>query len=105
MVRLPLSKMAGQLLLCGALALCLLCVHASAKETFSFAASPELSKALAEQNSTLEDSWATVLAATLLSSNNGVYCPSTKSTRFTKTYFYFTCKQELSFFCFQKNKR
>ncbi|BDA51160.1 hypothetical protein COCOBI_18-0360 [Coccomyxa sp. Obi] len=63
--------MARHLLRCGALALCLLCVHASADATSSFAASPELAKALAEHNSTLEDSWATVLAATLLSSNNG----------------------------------
>ncbi|CAL8466459.1 g5995 [Coccomyxa elongata] len=63
--------MARHLLLCGALALCLLCVHASAEKISSFAASTELSKAVAEHNSTLEDSWATVLAATLLSSNNG----------------------------------
>lgn len=63
--------MARHLLLCGALVLCLCCSNAAAEISTSFAASPELSKALAEHNSTLEDSWATVLAATLLANSNG----------------------------------
>ncbi|EIE18336.1 hypothetical protein COCSUDRAFT_49294 [Coccomyxa subellipsoidea C-169] len=63
--------MARHLLLCGAVILCLCFAHVSADAVSSVAGSPELSKALAEHNSTLEDSWATVLAATLLSNNNG----------------------------------
>ncbi|KAK9919100.1 hypothetical protein WJX75_009412 [Coccomyxa subellipsoidea] len=63
--------MARHLLLCGALILCLCCANAAAEKSTSFSASPELSKALAEHNSTLEDSWATVLAATLLANSNG----------------------------------
>ena len=71
--------MARHLLLCGAVVLCLCFAHVSADAVSSVAASPELSKALAEHNSTLEDSWATVLAATLLSNNNGTAWSSVTS--------------------------